>query len=82
MVYYKLTHFFITKQPDHFHYFTIGIYDTKEKALAALNSLKNQPGFCLHPKSFTIRKVIRFRKPEFLNQTYWVDGFETYTYRK
>ena len=82
MLYYKLIHFFITKQPDHFHYFHIGIYDTKEKALAALEGLKYKPGFSLRPKAFTVRKVICFRKPKFLNQTYWVDGFETYTYRK
>ena len=82
MVYYKLTHFFITRQPEHFHYFPIGIYDSREKALAALEDLKTKPGFRLRPKAFTILTDIRFRKPKLVNQTYWIDGFETYTYTR
>ena len=82
MFYYRLTHFFITKKPEHFHAFDIGIYDTKEKALAALEELKAKPGFSLRPKAFHIRKVIRFKRPKLVNRTYWADGFTTYTYNK
>jgi hypothetical protein len=74
--------FFITAKPDHFHYFYIGIYDSKETANDALNQLKDKPGFSLRPNAFRIHKVIRFRTPRFLNNTYWIDGFETYTYTK
>jgi hypothetical protein len=82
VIYYRLTHFFITAKQDHFHYFDIGIYDSKEKAQAALELLKTKPGFCLRPNAFRIRKVIRFGTPRLLNNTYWIDGFETYTYTK
>jgi hypothetical protein len=82
MFYYRLTHFFITRQPEHFHCFDIGIYDSKEKAEAAHFKVKDKPGFSLRPHAFRIRKVFRFRKPKLVNQTYWIDGFETYTYTR
>lgn len=82
MIYYRLTHFFITHQPDHFHSFDIGIYDSKGKAQAALDLLKSKPGFCLRPNAFKIRRVIRIKRPRFLNNTYWTDGFEIYTYMR
>ena len=77
---YKLTHFFITRQPEHFHGFHIGIYDSRDKAEAALAEVKDKPGFCLRPNAFRIRRVFRFKKPKLINMTYWIDGFETYTY--
>ena len=82
MICHRLTHFFITRQAEHFHYFDIGIYDSKEKAQAALELLKTKPGFCLRPKAFRIRRVIRFKRPRLLNNTYWIDGFETYIYTR
>lgn len=81
MICYRLTHFFITRQADHFHHFDIGIYESK-KAQAALDLLKTKPGFCLRPNAFRIRKVFRFKRPRLLNNTYWIDGFETYTYTR
>jgi len=82
MICYRLTHFFITCKADHFHYFNIGIYESKEKAQAALELLKSKPGFCLRPNAFIIRRVICFKRPCLLNNTYWIDGFETYTYTR
>ena len=82
MFYYRVTHFFITRKPEHFHGFDIGIYDSIEKAYAAIELLKTKPGFCLRPNAFKIRRVIRFKQPRLLNNTYWVDGFETYTYTR
>ena len=82
MICYRLTHFFITKQPDHFHFFHIGIYDSKEKAEAALSKVKDSPGFSLRPHAFRIRKAFRIKKPKLLNRTFWIDGFETYTYTR
>ena len=82
MMYYRLTHFFITKQPDHFHSFDIGIYDSKEKAEAALAEVRDKPGFSLRPHAFRIRKVFRIKRPKLINRTHWIDGFETYTYTR
>jgi hypothetical protein len=82
MIYYRLTHFFITKQAEHLHYFDIGIYNSKAKAEAALAEVRDKPGFSLRPHAFRIRKVFRFRKPKLVDQTYWIDGFETYTYTR
>ncbi len=81
MFYYRLTHFFITRQPEHFHWFDIGIYESKEKAQATLAHLKTQPGFSLRPNAFRIRRVFRFREPQCLNFTCWAEGFQTYTYK-
>ena len=81
-IYYKVIHLFFTKQAEHIHFFPIGIYDTNEKALSAIDSLKTKEGFGLRPDKFYVYRVLRLRKPKFLNQTYWVDGFSTYTYTK
>lgn len=81
-VYYKVIHLFFTKQADHIHFFDIGIYDGKEKAVSAVNELKTKEGFCLRPNKFHIYRVIRFRVPKLLNRTYWVDGFTTYSYKR
>ncbi len=81
-IYYKVIHLFFTKQPNHVYAFSIGIYDSKEKAFNAPEQLKTKEGFRLRPKNFYIYKVLRFRAPKLLNQTYWIDGFTTYTYTK
>lgn len=80
MLCYRLIHFFLTPKPDHVHFFDIGIYDSREKAQQARSQLKDKPGFRLRPKAFHIVPVLRFKRPELLNNTYWIDGFETYTY--
>lgn len=49
MFYYRVTHFFITRKPEHFHGFDIGIYDSIEKAHAAIELLKTKPGFSFVP---------------------------------
>ena len=82
MLYYKVIHLFLTKQADHIHYFNIGIYDTKRLAENAVQILKTKDGFKLRPHRFYIIKVFRFKKPKLLNQTYWIDGFTTYTFTK
>lgn len=80
--YYKLIHLFFTRQANHVHYFGIGIYDEKEKAMDAVEALRTKDGFCLRPDKFHIFKVFRLRTPRFLNRTYWVDGFSSYPYAK
>ena len=82
MIYYKVIHLFFTKQADHIHCFDIGIYDSKTLAMDVVERLKTKEGFCLRPDKFYIIRVVRFKKPKLLNQTYWVDGFTAYTYTK
>ena len=80
--YYKVSCFYITKLPDHFHGFHIGIFDTKERAEKVIETIKEKPGFCDHQDKIKIRKIIRFSPPQLLNNVYWTDGFEAYTYNK
>lgn len=81
-LYYKVSCFYITKQPDHFHSFRIGIFDSKERAEKVVETLKEKTGFCDHKDKIKIRKVIRFKIPKLLNNVYWEDGFESYIYDK
>ena len=80
MIYYKVIHLFFTKKPEHIHYFDIGIYNSKHLAKSAIETLKAKDGFNLRPHKFHIIRVLRFKKPKLLNKTYWIDGFDTYTY--
>lgn len=82
MIYYKVFHFFITKQKEHFHFFNIGIYDSLKNANDAIEKLKNQPGFYLRPDKFYIIKTVKFKAPDCLNKTFFEDGFKSYTYKK
>ena len=82
MLYYKVIHLFLTKQPEHIHYFNIGIYDSKESAKNAIKMLKVKDGFCLRPDKFYILRTFRFKKPKHLNRTFWIDGYTTYTFTK
>ncbi len=82
MIYYKVIHFFITKQKEHFHCFNIGIYESYKKAEEAIKDLKTKQGFSLRPDRFYVLKIVRFKTPKFLNKTFWADGFENYTYSK
>ncbi len=80
--YYKVSCFYITKQPDHFHGFHIGIFDTRDKAEEVVVTIKEKPGFCDHQDKIKIRRIIRLKAPRLLNNVYWDEGFKTYTYRK
>ena len=81
-IYYKVIHLFFTRQADHIHCFEIGIYDSKKKALDAIDALKSKEGFCLRPDKFYVYKAFRFRTPKLLNRTFWGEGFTVYTYKK
>ena len=82
MICYKVIHLFFTKQAEHIHYFNIGMYESRQLAERAVEMLITQEGFRLRPHKFHILKVLRFKKPRLINQTYWIDGFTTYTYHK
>lgn len=79
-IYYQVKCFYITKEPDHFHCFDIGIFDSAEKAQLAVEKVKDKPGFCDHKDKIRIRKRIRFFVPKLLNRIFWEDGFVTYRY--
>jgi homoserine kinase type II len=48
----------------------IGVYSSEERAAAAIEQLKSQPGFRDFPEGF-------HSGPYVLDQTYWADGFIT-----
>ena len=78
--YYKVKCFYITKEPDHFHGFDIGIFDSIEKAQQIVEKIKDKPGFCEHKEKIKIRKSIKFFTPKLLNKIFWEDGFVSYKY--
>ena len=80
MIYYKVFHFFITKQKEHFHFFNIGVYDSYQKASKAVEELKTKQGFLLRPDKFYITKTIKFKTPDCLNKTFWSKGFTSFNY--
>ena len=78
--YYKVKCFYITKEPDHFHGFDIGIFDSIEKAQQIVEKVKDKPGFCEHKEKIKICKRIKFFTPKLLNKIFWEEGFVTYRY--
>ncbi len=78
--YYKLTHSYKSATKPRKHCFHIGVYSDKEKALAAIEELKQKSGFSEYPNGFKVSKQLYILKPRLLDRTYWVDGFFTYTY--
>ena len=80
MIFYKITHKY--KLDNHFERKDIGIYSTKEKAQNAVEELKQKAGFCDTQDGFKIKKVFRLFTPKLIDKTFWVDGFEPYTYER
>ena len=78
MICWKSSHKY--KLVDHFEHKYIGIYSSLENAEKAVALLKSKSGFKDTPDGFRITKVLTLFKPRFLDNTYWVDGFDTYTY--
>ena len=78
MIFWKVSHKY--KRIDHIERKDIGIYSTKENAENAILALKNKSGFKDTVDGFRITKKFSLFKPRLLDNTYWVDGFDTYTY--
>ncbi len=78
MILFKVTH--KHKLDNHWERKSIGTYSTRENACAAIENLKTQPGFCDTQNGFRIKKVFGITKPKLLDKTFWVEGFDTYTY--
>ena len=78
MICWKVSHQY--KLTDHIERKDIGIYSSLEKAEQAVALLKTKSGFIDTADGFRITKVFRIFVPRLLDNTYWVDGFDTYTY--
>lgn len=78
MIYWKVSHKY--KLVNHVERKSIGIYSSLENAEKAIELLKTKNGFKDTMKGFRIHKVFKLFKPRFLDNTYWIDGFDTYIY--
>ena len=78
MICWKVSH--KCKLADHIERKDIGIYSSLENAEKAIALLKTQSGFKDTVDGFRIRKVLCLFKPRLLDNTYWIGGFDTYTY--
>ena len=78
MIYWKVSH--KHKLIDHIERKDIGIYSSKENAEKAIELLKTKNGFKDTVDGFKITKRVTLFKPRLLDNTYWDEGFDTYTY--
>lgn len=80
MICWKVSHKY--KLIDHIERKDIGIYSSLENAEKAVASLKTKSGFKDTTDGFKIVKIFTLFKPRLLDNTYWVDGFDTYYFNK
>ena len=80
MIYWKVSH--KHKLVDHIERKDIGIYSSLENAEKAVASLKDKNGFKDTVDGFKIKTVFTLFKPRLLDNTYWVDGFDTYYFNR
>lgn len=78
MICYKVTHKY--KLDNHFERKDIGIYSSEANAQNTVEELKQKTGFCDTQDGFKIKRVFKIFKPKLIDKTFWVDGFDTYTY--
>ena len=78
MICWKVSHKY--KLVDHIERKDIGIYSSKENAEKAIELLKTKNGFKDTVDGFKITKRVTLFKPRLLDNTYWDEGFDTYTY--
>ena len=76
MICWKVSHKY--KLIDHIERKDIGIYSSLENAEIAVATLKAKNGFKDTVDGFRITKVFTLFRPYLLDNTFWVDGFETY----
>ncbi len=60
----------------------IGVFSSQEKALEAIEMVKNKPGFIDYQDCFFTSKFFKLLKPMFLNCIFWRDGFDTYYFNR
>ena len=78
MICWKVSH--EHKLSDHTERKHIGTYSSIDNAEKAIELLKTKNGFIDAIDGFRITKVLKLLKPRLLDNTYWIDGFDTYTY--
>lgn len=78
MICYKVSHKY--KLIDHYECKDIGIYSSMENAEKAIELLKTKSGFKETADGFRIKKVFKLFESKFMDRTFWIDGFDTYTY--
>ena len=77
MICWKVSHKY--KLVDQIERKNIGIYSSLENAEKAIVLLKTKSGFIDTVDGFKITKMFTLFKPRLLDNTYWIDGFDTYT---
>lgn len=80
MFYYKVIHKY--KLENHNEVKEIGVFDSKNKALDAIECVKNKPGFKEYQDCFFVKKVFKIFKPALVNNVYWNEGFDTYYFNR
>ena len=80
MICWKVSHKY--KLIDHIERKDIGIYSSLENAEKAVALLKTKSGFKDTADGFRITKVLTLFKPRLIDNTYWVDGFDTYYFNR
>lgn len=60
----------------------IGVFSSQEKALEAIELVKNKPGFRDYQDGFFTSKFFKLSKPMFLDYVFWSDGFDTYYFNR
>ena len=80
MICWKVSHKY--KLADHFERKDVGIYSSLENAEKAVALLKTKSGFKDTADGFRITKVLTLFKPRLIDNTYWVDGFDTYYFNR
>ena len=80
MICWKVSHKY--RLADHFERKDIGIYSSLENAEKAVAFLKTKSGFKDTADGFRITKVLTLFKPRLIDNTYWVDGFDTYYFNR
>ena len=78
MICWKVSHKY--KRIDHVERKEIGIYSSLGNAEKAIALLKTKSGFKENADGFRIKKVFKLFESQFMDRTFWIDGFYTYTY--
>lgn len=77
MIVYKVVHKY--KLQKHTELKNIGVYSSYDLAENAIEKIKKAQGFNDTQNGFKIQKTFRLFKPKLINQTFWDEGFVTYT---
>ncbi len=80
MICWKVSHKY--KLVNHIERKDIGIYSSLGNAEKAIEALKDKNGFKDTIDGFKITKVFTLFKPRLLDNTYWMDGFDTYYFNR